>query len=201
MTRRNNLSRRDILAATMLWPVVSNAKSGDISTTKDSKSKSDVLVVYFSRSGNTRVIAGQIQRALNTTIFEIQPAKSYPDDYEKTVAQAQIERDTNFKPPLKSTVPDFENYTTVFLGFPIWGQTAPPVIRAFLTAHNLTGKTLIPFITHGGYGLGNSVSVIKSHAPQAKLLEGFSLQADQEKQTLNRVTNWLGQINSKRKAT
>jgi flavodoxin len=79
----------------------------------------------------------------------------------------------------------------VFLGFPIWGETAPPVIRSFLTVHDLEGKTIIPFITHGGFGLGNSEAVLASHAPRARLMEGFSMQAPQERQTIERVAGWL----------
>jgi hypothetical protein len=73
-------------------------------------------------------------------------------------------------------------------------MTAPAVIRSFLSRHDLSGKTLVPFITHGGYGLGQSLSVVAEHAPRARLLEGFSMQADQERETLSRVTRWLGGV-------
>ena len=82
--------------------------------------------------------------------------------------------------PLKT--PDF-----ISLGH----QTAPLVVRSFLSAHDLSGKTLVPFITHGGYGLGQSLAVVAEHAPQARIIEGFSKQADQERQTLTEVTRWL----------
>jgi len=82
---------------------------------------------------------------------------------------------------------------TVFLGFPIWGMTAPSVIRSFLSQHDLSGKTLVPFITHGGYGLGN-IAVVAEHAPGARLIDGFSKQCDQERETLREVTQWLGSV-------
>ena len=85
-------------------------------------------------------------------------------------------------------------YKTVFLGFPIWGETAPPLIRSFLSGHDLSGRTLVPFVTHGGYGLGNSLSVVARHAPRTRLLEGFVMQADQERQTLTQVTRWLSTV-------
>ena len=153
-----------------------------------------VLVVYFSRSGNTRVIAGQIRRALGADLFEIQPAEAYPEDYEAVVSQAQSERQTGHEPPLKAMVPSIEAYETIFLGFPIWGMSAPPPIRSFLSGHDLSGKTIVPFITHGGYGLGQSLAVVAEHAPRARVIEGFSLQADQERDTLSRVTEWLGGV-------
>jgi hypothetical protein len=79
-------------------------------------------------------------------------------------------------------------------GFPIWGETAPPVIRSFLSEHDRAGKTRIPFVTHGGYGLGNSMAVLASHAPKARLLAGFTMEADQERRTMERVTNWLSGV-------
>lgn len=149
------------------------------------------LVAYFSRSGNTRVIAGQIHRARGADLFEIEPAKAYPEDYFEAVEQARQERDNGYEPPLKTQVAGMADFGTLFLGFPIWGETAPPVIRSFLSAHDLSGKTVIPFITHGGYGLGSSLSVLRSHAPRTRLVEGFSMQAHQERQTIARVTDWL----------
>lgn len=158
---------------------------------------SRTLVAYFSRSGNTRVVAGLIHRGLGADLFEIRPASPYPEDYLATVEQARQERDQGFEPALEARVPNMAVYDIVYLGFPIWGETTPPVIRSFLKAHDLAGKTLIPFVTHGGYGLGNSQSILASHAPKAQLRRGFSMEADQERQTMNRVKRWLGESDSK----
>lgn len=65
------------------------------------------------------------------------------------------------------------------------------MIRSFLSAHDLSGKTLIPFVTHGGYGLGSSLEVVARHAPDARLVEGFTMDAPQERQTIEQVTEWL----------
>ncbi|WP_261538824.1 flavodoxin [Burkholderia multivorans] len=196
MTPPHNASRRTILAALGGLPIgaaVGAFANDSQAQTNPSASASKVLVAYFSRTGNTRVIAKQIQRARSADLFEIVPAAAYPEDYEQTVAQAQRERDGNFEPPLRATVPNISGYDTVFLGFPIWGQTAPPVIRSFLSAHDLSGKTLVPFITHGGYGLGNSLSVVARHARGARIADtAFSMEADQERRTLDQVTKWLG---------
>ncbi|NJD85038.1 flavodoxin [Candidatus Erwinia dacicola] len=120
--------------------------------TTNVQGKSRVLVAYFSRSGNTRVITGVIHRSLNTDLFEIEPATPYPEDYFQTVEQAKNERERGVKPALKNSVADIARYETVYLGFPIWGTSVPPVVQAFLSNHNFAGKLLIPFITHGGYG-------------------------------------------------
>lgn len=85
-------------------------------------------------------------------------------------------------------------YDEIFLGFPIWGETAPPPIRSFLKAHNLRGKTPRPFITHGGYGVGSSPAVLAGHAPGVRVEPPFVMEADQERRTLNQVRGWLEQI-------
>lgn len=194
MNEPKSSSRRTILSASVLLPLAAST-SGHAAPATAPRNGGKTLVAYFSRTGNTRVIAGQIHRARGTDLFEIQPAMPYPEDYEQTVAQAQRERDSNFEPALRAKVENMAVYGTVFLGFPIWGETAPPVIRSFLSSHDLAGKTLIPFITHGGYGLGNSLAVITAHAPRARLLgAGFTMEADQERRTLNRVTDWLKQV-------
>ena len=110
------------------------------------------------------------------------------------VAQAERERQSGFRPELAALVPNIAAYRTVFLGFPIWGMTAPSVIRSFLSRHDLSDKMLIPFITHGGYGLGNSLPVVAEHAQQANLVEGFSIEADQERRTRDQVRDWLGGV-------
>lgn len=173
-------TRREILTASLLLPSAAAAASPGKS-----------LVVYFSRSGFTRVIAGRIHRALGADLFEIAPGRPYPEDYFETVEQARQERNQGYEPALKAMASGMANYNTVFLGFPIWGETAPPVIRSFLSSHELAGKVLIPFITHGGYGLGNSLAVVRAHAPQAELRPGFTLEGPQERQTVERVTSWL----------
>jgi flavodoxin len=152
---------------------------------------SATLVAYFSRSGNTRVVAGLIQRAFGADLFEIQPAVPYPDEYLATVEQARQERDRGVEPALEGTITTIRSYETVYLGFPIWGETAPPVIRSFLSRHDLSGKTLVPFVTHGGYGLGSSREVVARLAPGANLQTEFLMQADQERQTMERVNQWL----------
>jgi flavodoxin len=155
------------------------------------------LVAYFTRSGNTRVIAGTIHRAQATDIFEIMALKAYPEDYEETVERARLERDGGIEPPLAEKVTDIAQYDTIYLGFPIWGETTPPIIRSFLKSHDLRTKTIRPFITHGGYGLGNSLAVLASHARGARIEPAFSMEADQERRTLDTVNGWLKDINKR----
>jgi flavodoxin len=193
MTSFHDPARRAMMTALAALSVDSAATAAGM-TGELRKVGAKTLVAYFSRSGNTRVIAGQIHRELHADLFEIRPAAPYPEDYLETVEQARQERDSGRERALEAKVSNMANYDAVFLGFPIWGETTPPVIRAFLSEHDLSGKILIPFITHGGYGLGNSRSVLASHAPKSQLWDGFSMEADQERRTMNRVTAWLGDV-------
>lgn len=191
MARPESMSRRVALSAPAALLLSSGPGACAADDARTGPSASPALVAYFSRSGNTRVIAGQLQRDLGADLFEILPAQPYPVDYEQTVEQARRERDLGLEPSLEAKVANIGAYDTVFLGFPIWGETAPPVVRSFLRAHDLSGKTMRPFITHGGYGLGDSLSVLKDHAPRARLLAPFSMEADQERRTMTQVRAWL----------
>lgn len=184
-------TRRGVLMTSFVLPlsVAGALSTPPAATVRPPEGKT--LVAYFSRSGNTRVIAGQISRSLGADLFEIEPASPYPADYFETVEQAKQETERGYQPPLKTSVADIASYTAVFLGFPIWGMTAPPLIRSFLAGHGLTGKTVFPVITHGGYGLGDSLAVVTRHAPQARVVEGFTMQAPQERRTIEQVTDWL----------
>ena len=175
----------------MILGLAANAVASPARASAQPAANSKTLVAYFSRSGNTRVIAGQLRRIFGADLFEIQPAQPYPEDYDETVRQAQRERESGFEPPLRETVPQLGSYDTVFLGFPIWGTSAPAVVRAFLSRHDVAGKKLVPFVTHGGYGLGDSLAVLARHAPGAKLAPEFSLRADAERETQTRVKQWL----------
>ncbi len=181
----NLLNRRGVVAA-----LASSSVGITAASAKDGL-KLNRLVVFMSRSGNTRVIAGQVQRYHSADMFEILPALTYPDDYLQTVKQAALETESGFEPPLKGLIANIAAYDVVFLGFPIWGMTAPPLIRSFLSKHDLAGKTISPFITHGGYGIGQALQVITQLAPSARVDEPFVMQRDQERDTLEPVGRWL----------
>jgi flavodoxin len=191
MVRPSNPTRRTILMTSMLSSIATAVTAAPTGGQSRRHEGEKILVVYFSRSGNTQVVAGVISRSLQAHLFEIEPAKPYPADYFETVEQARQERDSGYEPALKAQIPDIGAYQTIFLCFPVWGETAPPVIRSFLTAHDLSAKTLVPVITHGGYGLGSSLAVLRSHAPTARLLDGFTMEGPQERKTTTRVTEWL----------
>ncbi len=160
------------------------------------RNNSRILVAYFSRSGSTRVIAGVIHRQLKTDLFEIEPATAYPADYFQTVDQAKIQRERGIRPALKHSVADINRYQTVYLGFPVWGTSLPPVVQTFLASHNFADKLLIPFITHGGYGPGDSEAVLAALAPSARREKPLVMECDQERRTTETVNGWLAAVQS-----
>ncbi|MDU4225685.1 MAG: flavodoxin [Streptococcus sp.] len=110
--------RRRLIAAFAGLTLANVSLASAANGTANVQGKSRVLVAYFSRSGNTRVVAGVIHRSLNTDLFEIEPATPYPEDYFQTVDQAKNERERGVKPALKNSVADISRYETVYLGFP-----------------------------------------------------------------------------------
>jgi flavodoxin len=192
------LTRRASFSALAMFSLGSASPAPRPRASERRRGDERTLVAYFSRSGNTRVIAGMLQRKLGARLFEIRAARPYPDDYLETVALAQQERDGGQQPPLLERAPSLADVETVYLGFPIWGETTPPLIRTFLSTHDLAGKALIPFVTHGGFGLGNSLSVLASHAPMARLQSALVLESDQERRTMNLVNEWLSNSEPRR---
>lgn len=110
-------SRRTVLATPAMLSLVGTACAEELEQPRAGAGKT--LVAYLTRSGNTRVIAGTLQRTLRANLFEIRPARTYPDDYEQHVAQVARERDSGFEHPLAAKVDNIAAYGTVFLGFPI----------------------------------------------------------------------------------
>lgn len=137
MSSKHDAQRRRVMAALASLPLLGTAHGSD--SQAGSLGGSKILVAYFTRSGNTKVVAGLLQRAQQADLFEIRTATGYPEDYLETVEQARQERDSTFEPALAAYVANMADYDTVFLGFPIWGETTPPVIRSFLSAHDLAG--------------------------------------------------------------
>lgn len=183
MTRRQSL-------AGILTLGVGAVRLGQNATAQPAAARR-VLVAFFTRSGNTMLIAGKVRRDLGADMFEIQPSAPYPEDYDATVAQAEREKQAGYEPPLKDNVAEIGAYSTVYLGFPVWGSTAPTVIKSFLSKHDLAGKDLVPLITHGGYGAGDSLAVLRRMAPKARVRRPFVIRMDQERAILRELTGWL----------
>lgn len=141
----------------------------------------DVLIVYLSRTGNTEAVAEMIRDEVGGDMVELELETPYPEDYDAIVAQVARENETGTLPPLKTEIENIGDYNTVFVGFPTWGMQLPPPMKSFLNEYDLSGKTVIPFNTNGGYGLGSSIRQIEELCPDSKILESFSVRGGLER--------------------
>jgi len=140
----------------------------------------NTLIVYLSRTNNTKAIAEIIHQKVGGTLVALKLETPYPADYRTTVQQVVRENETGYLPPLKTRIDRMEQYEFVFLGFPTWGMQLPPPVKSFLHRYNMKGKTVIPFNTNGGYGVGSSFETVKELCPQSTILQGFTTRGGSE---------------------
>lgn len=151
-------------------------------TTKDEKDmrNSKTLIVYYSRSGNTKTVAELIQEKVGGEIVLLETKEARPSNYQEEVAQNEQEQSTNIEPELKPSIPDFEDYDRIFIGAPTWNMALPQAVITFMNSYDFSGKVVLPFNTNGGYGVGSSFEQIKSSLSAVKVLEGFSVHGGEE---------------------
>lgn len=191
----------------------SEQPEGDDSTATGKRS----LVVYFSRAGenwqvgnvergNTAVMVDYIKELADVDVFEIVPETPYPENYMECVRYVNdVEIPQHLRPAYKGDIKNLANYGNIFIGGPVWNGQPPMIIRTFIEAHQseLSGKTFIPFGTHGGSGVGSYSSLIRSYFPNAKLLEslgiaGIDIRSNASK---TKVENWLKRIGFDKQST
>ena len=172
----------------------------------DDRIEGKVLVAYFSRAGenynvgivekgNTAVAAEMIAEQTGAALFEIRPVTSYPSDYNEMLAVSRRETQENARPEIANTVDNWDSYDVVFLGYPIWGGDMPKIVYHFLESYDFSGKTIVPFCTHAGSGLANTVSTIRSECSGAAVLDGFAIEGrtaqNNREETERMVAEWL----------
>ena len=140
-----------------------------------------VLIVYLSRTNNTKAIAEIIHEKVGGTLIPLELETPYPADYRAIVQQVVRENETGYLPPLKTKIDDIARYDVVFLGFPTWGMRLPPPIKSFLHQYSLNGKTVIPFNTNAGYGVGSAFQTVRELCRQCNVLEGFTTRGGVER--------------------
>ena len=116
------------------------------------------LIAYYSLSGNTKEVAEGIQKETNGDLFEIELKTPYPTNYNEQTTLAKKQLNDGTLPPLKAKVEDINQYDTIFIGTPVWWGTASVPVRTFVSENDLSGKKIIPFITHGGGGQDRTIS-------------------------------------------
>ena len=146
-----------------------------------SMSSKKILIVYLSRTNNTKAIAEIIQRNVGGTLVTLELEKPYPENYQQTVQQVVKENETGYLPPLKTKIDSIQNYDVVFVGFPTWDMKMPPPMKSFLHGYDLSGKTVIPFNTNAGYGVGSGFQTVKELCPKSTVLDGFTTKGGVER--------------------
>ncbi len=137
------------------------------------------LVAYFSATGTTEKLAERVASVLKADIFEIKPKEPYTREdlnwNNQNSRSSKEMNDRSFRPEIKEKIVNIEDYDTIYVGFPIWWYIAPTIINTFLESYDLTGKTIIPFATSGGSGMGNTNKELKDSCKGAILKEGKRL--------------------------
>jgi flavodoxin len=166
-----------------------------------------VLIVYLSRTNNTKAIAKIIHEKVGGKLVALELATPYPENYKATVDQVAKENEAGFFPTLKTKIDSIQKYDLVFVGFPTWGMQLPPPMKSFLKQYDLSRKIVVPFNTNGGYGVGSTFDTVKELCANSKVTEGFSIkggverdgilfvmEGKKEKQARLEVETWLRKI-------
>lgn len=140
---------------------------------------SNTLVAYFSATGTTAAVARDLALATGSDLFQIEPVDPYTHAdlnwQDKGSRTTHEMNDEKCRPAIANTVCDMDSYDTVFVGFPVWWYVEPRIIDTFLEAHDFSGKTVVPFATSGGSGLGKAPARMQELVPGAKVLVGGTL--------------------------
>lgn len=157
---------------------------------------SQVLVAYFSATGTTEGVAENIAGGLDADLYEIVPEEPYTDDdldYHDDNSRSTIEmNDPSSRPAISGSVENMEQYSIVFIGYPIWWGEAPRIVSTFMESYDFSGKTIVPFCTSGGSGIGSSASNLEELTTGATWLDGQRLNGSDSQDTVMEWVNSLG---------
>ena len=155
-----------------------------------------VLVAYFSATGTTKGVAEHIANGLNADIYEIVPEDPYTDadlNYNDNNSRTTIEmNDPNARPAISGSVENMAQYDIIFVGYPIWWGEAPRIVSTFMESYDFSGKTIVPFCTSGGSGIGSSASNLERLTSGATWLDGRRLNGSDSQDTVMEWVNGLG---------
>lgn len=152
------------------------------------------LVIYYSRSGNTKQIANYIGEKTNTDIIRLETVRTYPSNYDEMLNTAKEEQRNGGRPELKNKNINIADYDTIFLGYPIWwGEIATPVYT-FLDQYDLSGKKIAPFVTSGSSGMSGTLNDIKREEPNAEVLDAMSITSSTLNNYKSLTDNWLSKL-------
>lgn len=168
----------------------------------DASTSASITIVGNEQYGTTEYAAKLIQQKVGGDLHLIQTTEPYSTDFDAVVDRNHKEMNADTLPPLVASDLDVSKYDTVFIGYPVWATNAPQAIFSFLSQYDLSGKTIIPFCTHDGYGAGGSYGDIAEAIPDAKqVLGGLALEAPDVPSSADAVTQWLNEIGINGKGT
>lgn len=170
-----------LVCAAFLGLVCATAMAQNPGASRAVMDKADVLIVYLSRTRNTQAVAEIIHDAVGCTLVGLELKTPYPENYAAIVAQVAKEDEAGYLPPLTTRIADIRQFKTVFIGFPTWGMQLPPPIKSFLKEYDLRGKTVIPFNTNAGYGVGSSIQQVRSLCTGCNVQQGYSTKGGLER--------------------
>lgn len=152
------------------------------------------LVVYFSNSGNTEILANFIHNYVGGDIVALEPTVAYPEDYNDLLDVAQEEQQSDARLEFNDLNIDIEDYDTIFIGYPNWWGDMPMIIYTFFDTYDLSGKTIAPFNTSGGSGLSRTVETIRELEPDATVTDGFTVLGDNVNRAMSDVEEWIDSL-------
>ncbi len=178
----------------MLVAYFSYAENADLPDGTDASASASIQVWNGETTGNTGVVAAMIAETTGADLFSIQTVEKYPDTYDATIDQGQQERNANARPALATHAEDLDRYDVVFLGFPNWWGDMPMAMYSFLDEVDLSGKTIVPFVTSGGSGFSRTISTIESMESGANVQEGLSISGSSATEAQAQVNEWLTEL-------
>ena len=157
--------------------------------------QSKMLIIYFTRTGNTEIFSDYIKELSNITSYKIVPTTPYPQDYNQMLTIAREEQSNGARPEIQNPLTDISKYDNILLGYPIWYSHIPNIVITQLEKLDFTNKNIYPFNTHGGSGVGSSLNDIKQYAKGANVKNGFPITGDSvrnnKEDSIEKIEDWL----------
>ena len=188
------------------YPGSSNTTSDNMNSNTPTVDTGKTLVVYFSMPdnednssvviggetlGNTQYMAYVIAENTGADIFRIEPEVPYTTDHDALVEYAQQEKSENARPAIKDSIENFDEYNTVFVGYPNWWADLPMILYTFFDTYDFSGKTIITFNTHGGSGFSRTNETIAELEPNAEVIRGLSISRDVIQDAEQDIVDWV----------
>ena len=156
--------------------------------------ENSTVVIDGKMLGNTEYVATLISERTNSDLFRLEPVEAYPTNHQDLLRRAQEEMQNDVKPELKENI-DISNYDVIFIGYPIWNADLPPIINTFLENNDFSGKTVIPFCTHGGSVLSRTPQTIKNKSNNATVItNGFEIYRTNMEDSPSEIEAWLNEV-------